>query len=1312
MELPAYEGGTGGKFRRRPVRRPSPYDRPPSAARGLRGLGTAVESRSGWLSKLVDPASRFITGSASRIFSSVFRKGPKGLPEAEGPEQNCQVRPFVPQPVDVPQSESQVQEAVDGHNPMNFETQGISEIEKLLRQNKYTKDQVDYLTGLICSRAIEPTGQESENYNEKISVSDKGFGVWNSSLNRNLSASESPLNIPQDVAASPAEIAKAYMSSRLPKASTSTTGLQSQGFREHRSLPFSGPSATKPHGLPLMPRSVLPFSEPHEFSGAGYPTPKPRGRSDIYRMSRSPYFKIDPAVNAVVGKYTTVGNASTSSVATPGSTSKSDGRQVLKRVSSILDSEYGSFGPIRRVRQKSALVSAANARLTPSSSSRSFPLLQLDKEELKEPYSSRQPCSPNELKYVSSGLQINENRDSKIFSPNVPPVPGHSTETSRKILEQLDKFTPPEKKSNIKPMAMDESPSKLTTDMLNGRALRSMENVDTSQFTGIDVIDTSDIRNAKDPKNVRGSQSEKLGKVQETSSSNLDVLGVKFSMDAKPSIRSADITNVIPATMLSRRKPAFQMTAPEDFLEVDDEQDADVSVQSTLNMVKTEPKTTETEASISGMSIPGQTSPSPSKSITVSSSVPFTEIGKTNNVSGDSKEESSFRFPVATNSSGLSLPSQSLDKLLPRSEQMVPAFMFGSRSSGTDISSSITDVVNDCFVESKPDQRTQFESSNLFSRGKDEAGLHKSSGTVPFSGLSTSGSAETIAFGASITSTQSNGSVCSSSLSSLSAASTADTISRPPVSLFSSNSNLVVTSSSSPISSASPALSSPITYNFGAASTAAPVSVSSLSDKSNSVDTEGKLSVKSPFRSFTTPTTQVASSFLSAGSSDTSLVGSTLPGSGGTTSVEAMPSSSMSMAAYSTSLMPYTFSGASSSGSGFAPTSFSAKSIGVFGLGSSSQTDSISVSAANSSSQNSSANFGAAGGSLFAAQPAQSGSNNSHLSQSLTSQPDSFSSSSTLGPSSSSFPVFGTSSSSAFGLNSSSSPGSGQVLFGASNQGAKPFGSTSDFSFNAAPSTRSSTGLSFSTGAGASNTSSAFFSSVGSASNSSTGFSFQTGSNTINSGFSFSASASSSSPTGNNISPVATSGLFGGSSLGPSSSISSSLFGSSPSTGLSFGLKSTASGVPSFGFGSSSVPAFSFTSSSATMSASPATPVFEMRSTSGGFSSVSQNNDQMSVEDTMADDTNQAPASTVTFGQPNNNPYSNFVFGSAVPSSGTNPFQFNSQQNPPTLQNPNPFQTGGNSEFAPGGSFSLGSGGGDKSSRKIVKVRRDKIRRK
>lgn len=63
-----YEGGRGGKFQKRPIRRShtTPYDRPPTALRN--------SAAKGWLSKLVDPAQKLITSSAHRLFSTVFRK--------------------------------------------------------------------------------------------------------------------------------------------------------------------------------------------------------------------------------------------------------------------------------------------------------------------------------------------------------------------------------------------------------------------------------------------------------------------------------------------------------------------------------------------------------------------------------------------------------------------------------------------------------------------------------------------------------------------------------------------------------------------------------------------------------------------------------------------------------------------------------------------------------------------------------------------------------------------------------------------------------------------------------------------------------------------------------------------------------------------------------------------------------------------------------------------------------------------------------------------------------------------------------------
>ncbi|KAL0908840.1 hypothetical protein M5K25_023349 [Dendrobium thyrsiflorum] len=84
MVATEHEGGTGGKFRKQPLRRVSstPYDRPPLAARGI--CVPPSESEAGgsrWFSKLVDPTSRVIIRSASRLFS-VFGKGlaaPPGL---------------------------------------------------------------------------------------------------------------------------------------------------------------------------------------------------------------------------------------------------------------------------------------------------------------------------------------------------------------------------------------------------------------------------------------------------------------------------------------------------------------------------------------------------------------------------------------------------------------------------------------------------------------------------------------------------------------------------------------------------------------------------------------------------------------------------------------------------------------------------------------------------------------------------------------------------------------------------------------------------------------------------------------------------------------------------------------------------------------------------------------------------------------------------------------------------------------------------------------------------------------------------------
>lgn len=107
----------------------------------------------------------------------------------------------------------------------------------------------------------------------------------------------------------------------------------------------------------------------------------------------------------------------------------------------------------------------------------------------------------------------------------------------------------------------------------------------------------------------------------------------------------------------------------------------------------------------------------------------------------------------------------------------------------------------------------------------------------------------------------------------------------------------------------------------------------------------------------------------------------------------------------------------------------------------------------------------------------------------------------------------------------------------------------------------------------------------------------------------------------------------------------------------------------------------------------------------------------MNMEDSMAEDTVQAVHSSIlpapVFGQQQPvSPPAGFMFGSNA-AAGANQFQFGAQQNLSTPQSPSPFQASGSLDFtAGGGSFSLGTGGGDKSGRKIVKINRNKQRRK
>ncbi|KAE8702792.1 Actin-related protein 7 isoform 1 [Hibiscus syriacus] len=206
--------------------------------------------------------------------------------------------------------------------------------------------------------------------------------------------------------------------------------------------------------------------------------------------------------------------------------------------------------------------------------------------------------------------------------------------------------------------------------------------------------------------------------------------------------------------------------------------------------------------------------------------------------------------------------------------------------------------------------------------------------------------------------------------------------------------------------------------------------------------------------------------------------------------------------------------------------------------------------------------------------------------------------------------------------------------------------------------------------------------------------------------FSFGSSASVTAPS---TAPA----LFGSSTGASSNSIfsftsaivatpSQSVFGNT-NPGLVFGSTPAAVAMPSQSVFANTSPGLVFGSTPAA-GATPSQNVFGNTSSGLVFGlTPSSNNDQM--EDTMEDDTAQTAPTVPTFGEPLiSPPASGSPFGASYTAGAT--FQFGAQ--PTTSHNPSPFQASSSQEFGAGGSFSLGSSGVDKSTRRFVKVRRQR----
>ncbi|CAI8601997.1 unnamed protein product [Vicia faba] len=1232
-----YEGGGGfGKFRKRPFRKtqPTPYDRPPTALRN-------PNLNNGWLSKFIDPAQRLITYSAHKLFSAVFRKRLPPPPPSETVQEASDKRQkAVTFEEQVASESSGKQQGVVGESSDQTNLSDrvcLPELEKLLNQKTFTRSETDHLIELMRSRSVDTSVGEEGKKREVVPLESlhrnqkeeypQTPALENRIENQLVSTPHTTSSISVEDVASPAQLAKAYMESRPSKVAPSVLTLRSP-TREDSTL-------LKGHYAPKSPiMSIVPRATNHaRVYENGFLTPRSRGRSAIYTMAQTPYPKVYPA-STLKGAGVGVEDGPSSSTQHAFSNGILSGTKQggLKRRSSVLGNDIGSFGRIRRIRHKSNLLSSKGLTLTHSNNPLSITSSGAGSDTAQQPSSFMQkPTQSDQVNYIHS-KSPRENVGDTMPSSSFPPLPSKSSEMASKILQQLDNMVSPKEKSSVLrlPNVNDKSPTKLSSSMLRGQALRSMEAVDSSKL--LDNVKDNELDGTL--KSLSASTQKLTSKINKVENGQKPV---SLNGGLTPEVTGSDST--VPRNQVisigksgdssdpPSKKWAFRMSAHEDYLEFDDDAYPNEAVSPFSTSEKEKGSTPAAEKTVSAIEKPVQKTPQGSSVVTSSKNF----IADSKLSTADGSIVAKVDTPTSITSSIATDPTvkpklTGADPQSKESTKTAPVFGEVKMAPLKETSADAT-TVNFGFnknIDSVPQPSFTFSSS-----AGGESTFFKFGGASDSKPSSTS--SITVAGVDSVPKflESNNADVKASIVSEFSAPSLKP--SAASTSLTTSPANIFTFGNSSSQNNGSAASGSTLSSPF------LPVVSNSLTSQ-NMFSTSSLATSSSSISATATSTTSMTASTPVVNASSTSC---------SSTSVMTSLSPTTSLFKFGSTPLPSTSLPVSSSHSEPVETKIGQNA----GIGKIESTSFGSSSAA----------VGNAGNGIFGL---------SSLATSANSQ------SQTQGS------VFGTISGSTIGTLAPSATGG----FATSTQSQSvAFGSS-------APSP--------------------LFGLTGSSSLSSSTPATNIFSSGTTAGQSTPASSLEANPVSSNNGTNST--LFGVPSWQPSKSspfgtpFSSSSSSSSTSV-FSFGTSapSVASTSSPMVFGSStgaSGSQFSFTSAAATTNTQPAfgnsSPVF-------AFGSASVNNDQMSMEDSMAEDTVQAtqPVTPVTpvFGQQPAQSQSNFVFGAPTPT-GASPFQFGGQQNI-APQNPSPFQASGSLEFNAGGSFSLGTGGVDKSGRKHIKIK-------
>ncbi|KAF5802866.1 hypothetical protein HanRHA438_Chr06g0273891 [Helianthus annuus] len=470
--------GAGGKFRKPPRKRPStPYDRPPPST------ANNQSQSGGWLSKLVvNPARRLIVGGATRILPS-FLFNPESssadeyVDDSSSDHDDEDVDAIVHALDDAkhtlevgvsssirnagPSNEVDKLKGISDHvniqqdnSKKSTDDLGLDQIETLLKGKQFSRDESRRLMEILNSRLVDDSNAEGAEKAANVTPQGKGKGnvsdreLPSTSNIRKQYDVETPMPrlqsaIQDEVAASPIDIAKAYMGSRASESGFKTYGNNTSTAGREQQINDVFPS--KPHFFTPSSKSSTCWPGAMVQDHRGYLTPQSqRSRYGLHNIPRTPYSRTKPRLNQLQGD----GKSSNVSL-----TTFQQSRWQIKTSSDVMDGGYGSVGPIRRVRNKFASEpqSEGPTRRSPaqlvssSSASRSFmPVFQ------KNPVTSG-----------TSHLNTPDKHE-QTFKAEAGP----SNETVRKILEHLDRHkpTPKEKAAELK-LATEwkRSPSRDTT---------------------------------------------------------------------------------------------------------------------------------------------------------------------------------------------------------------------------------------------------------------------------------------------------------------------------------------------------------------------------------------------------------------------------------------------------------------------------------------------------------------------------------------------------------------------------------------------------------------------------------------------------------------------------------------------------------------------------------------------------------------------------------------------------------------------------------------------------------------------------------